>query len=110
MPAVNLTVEIHGHRPSWVYTYTDVDCVNSIYRLYVNKDLLTERTWAWDNNYYIRENVWIQADNNSSYILTIEPIIVNPAQIKFKLNNLQVVDRPFTVEQINEHAISFTLQ
>jgi hypothetical protein len=29
--------------------------LGSIYRLYLDQDLITERTWAWDSNTRIRE-------------------------------------------------------
>jgi hypothetical protein len=110
MPAVNLTVEVHGIQPSWVYRITDTDYTPPIYRFYINNDLLTERTWIWNNNNYIQENAWINSVPNSQNTLTIEPIIKNPAQIKFKLSNFNIINYPFEYKQINEHTISFTLQ
>ena len=31
------------------------------YRVYVNDELFSERTWIWDGNYYLEENIQIEA-------------------------------------------------
>lgn len=99
MAAINLTVEVH--------------CIDQVeqsnYRLYVNNDLLTERTWIWDLNTLINENIWLDIPNNISTIVRIEIITQNNSVSKFALRNLQVIDVPFTSEQINDLTISFTL-
>ena len=33
-----------------------------IYRLYVNNELFTERTWAWPDDHYLREEIQIEAE------------------------------------------------
>jgi hypothetical protein len=39
---------------------------NSIYRIYVDNDLMTERTVRWDTStHYVRENVIIQVPKNT---------------------------------------------
>jgi hypothetical protein len=100
MPAVNLTVEVH--------------CVDSVdqanYRLYNNNDLLTERTWIWDLNTLISENIWVDIPNNSTNTVRIELVTQNNSIAQIALRNLQVVDCLYTSEQINDQAISFTLQ
>jgi hypothetical protein len=99
MAAVNLTVEVH--------------CLDLIdqnnYRLYVNNDLLTERTWIWDLNTLINENIWLDIPNNSTNIVRIEIITQTTSISQFALRNLQVFDVPFTSTQINDLTISFTL-
>jgi hypothetical protein len=105
MNAVNILVDVHGTRSSRLILTNDQ---NTLYRLYINDDLLTERSWIWKNTSYIKENIWVfPAATN---ILTIEPVLQNTDQSIFKLNNFTVVDQPFISEQINGHTISFTLQ
>ena len=105
MPAVNLTVDVHCIRSC-------LDILNradqTLYRLYINNDLLTERTWIWRNSICIKENIWVYTKTTN--LLTIQPIIVSREQVMFTLNNFIVVNQPCTFEQINEHTISFTLQ
>ena len=109
MNAVNLTVEVHCLKPSWV------NYENNKYRLYVNDDLLTERTWIWELNTLINENIWIDVPANSTNTVRLELIIQDHllAQFalltQFALRNLQVVNASFTSEQINDLTISFTL-
>ena len=105
MPAVNLTV--------------DVECIRScrsilnkhqiLYRLYINDDLLTERTWIWRNNVHINENIWVDITKTS--ILSIQQLVVGDSEEgKFKLSNFNIINYPFEYKQINDEAISFTLQ
>ncbi len=103
MNAVNLTVEVHCLKPSWV------NCENNKYRLYVNTDLLTERTWIWNLNTVISENIWIDVPTNSVNIVRLDIILKDKSVAQFALRNLQVIDRPFISEQINDLTISFTL-
>ena len=103
MAAVNLTVEVHCLKPSWV-TYE-----KNNYRLYVNNDLLTERTWIWDLNTLINENIWLEIPLDSTNIVRLEIILQDNSVAQFALRNLQVIDVPFTSEQINDLTISFTL-
>ena len=110
MNAVNILVDVHCHRPAWVDSPNTefLDCAISHYRIYIDNNLLTERTWIWDNATFIQENIWIYAETNSTHILTVKPIRKNPAQAVFSLGNF-TVNTTFTSEQINDLTISFTL-
>jgi hypothetical protein len=33
-----------------------------IYRVYVNDELFTERTWTWQDNFYLQEEIQIEAE------------------------------------------------
>lgn len=89
MNTVNLTFEVHALIPSWISSvgikkkyYTD-----NKYRIFVNDDLIVERNWIWDNNTFLRENLWITA-GLINYNLRLEPVVYNPAQIKFALKKI----------------------
>jgi hypothetical protein len=110
MPAVNLTVEVHGYQPEWVFAEQNINYLNSSYRIYINDELLIERRWAWNNNIVIQENLLVNLLSFSVNQLSLKPVVVDPTQATFILNNFTVVNQPFIFEQINEHAISFTLQ
>ena len=103
MNAVNLTVEVHCLIPSWV------NYENNKYRIYVNDDLLTERTWIWELNTLINENIWVIISATSTNTVRLEQILQDKSVAQFALRNLQVVNAPFTSEQINDLTISFTL-
>ena len=103
MNAVNLTVEVHCLMPSWV------NHENNKYRLYVNDDLLTERTWIWELNTLINENIWVIIPATSANTVRLEQIIQDKSVAQFALRNIRVIDTPFTSEQINDLTISFTL-
>ena len=103
MNAVNLTVEVHCLKPSWV------NYENNKYRIYVNDDLLTERTWIWELNTLINENIWVIIPATSANTVRLEQIIQDKSVAQFALRNIRVIDTPFTSEQINDLTISFTL-
>ena len=103
MNAVNLTVEVHCLKPSWV------NHENNKYRIYVNDDLLTERTWIWDLTILINEIIWIDIPATSANTVRLEQIIQDKSVAQFALRNIRVIDTPFTSEQINDLTISFTL-
>lgn len=106
MIAVNLTVDVHCIRPAWVHYLENIEYVNSIYRIYVNDDLLTERTW--DNNFIVREEIWIHVIRHRLYTIRLESVLVNPAQATFILDNL-LITHPHQQDIINQNTLSFTL-
>jgi hypothetical protein len=109
MNAVNINVSVQCIRPLWVLLLLNDSRVTSTYRLCIDDNLLTERTWAWSDNTFIQENIWIYAEKDSSHILTIEPILKKPSHAMFTLSDFSVTNTAFTSEQINDLTISFTL-
>ena len=106
MTSLNLTVEVHCHRPAWSINKN----YPTAYRIYNNNDLLTERTWIWNNNTVIQENIWLYTNIDISNILTITPVVNIQEQALFNLNNFTVLNHSVSINQINDRAISFTLQ
>ena len=114
MSAVNITVDVHCIRPPWLQLSNDPN-LTAMYRLYIDNNLLTERTWIWPNNTLIQENIWIHAGKDSSHILTVEPVLMeltlkNYIHATFTISNFSIINTPFTVREINDLSISFTLE
>ena len=51
-----------------------------IYRVYVNDELFTERTWIWKENFYLREEIQIEA-NPGEYSIHYELVPPNLAEL-----------------------------
>jgi hypothetical protein len=51
-----------------------------IYRVYVNDELFTERTWIWKENFYLREEIQIEA-NPGEYAIHYELVPPNLAEL-----------------------------
>jgi hypothetical protein len=51
-----------------------------IYRVYVNDELFTERTWRWDDEYYLREEIQIEAEPGE-YAIRYELVPPNLAKL-----------------------------
>lgn len=61
MKFTEITVDVYGTRQG------------GIYRLYINDELLTERTFIWNpDEYYIEEHIIIQSDGRSFYTISVE--------------------------------------
>jgi len=90
MPQINVEVDVYCSQPDWVFEerLKADKYYESMYRLYANHDLLTERTWAWRNQ-PLTENIWLEGEGKV-YSIKLIPILKNPAQAKFKLHNLIV--------------------
>ena len=76
-----------------VHLSADVRCSGNVeqkpsYRLYVNDELFTERTWRWDVNTYINESIVIVGEPGT-YELRVD---CTHANNEFKLRNLRVED------------------
>jgi len=78
------------NRPATVIAI-DVHCKNlhgkqPYYRLYVNDDLLTERTWIWPSyEIYIREHIEVNIESGDHYIRI-------KSDADFDLKNLHIND------------------
>ena len=110
MPDVNLEVEIYCHVAKW----TEAENLKSIipdpiYRVYVDDDLLTERTWIWNNTVFIKENVWARLNVNRTHCFKIEPIIANPAQARFNLKNFTILNNNYELVNSDEYQVTFKL-
>jgi len=104
MSQVNLKVQVYCLKPKWV------NFEKNKYRLYVNEDMLTERSWVWDNNIFLDEDVWVSnLDVENS--LKLEPVIHIPSQASFTINNFRVPNIPATsTKVINDLQVNFTLR
>lgn len=85
MNDVNIKVQIHCLKPSWV------DYEKNKYRLYINDDMLTERSWIWSINTVIDEDIWVSLAPNTVNLIRLESILDPVESIaKFSLMNLRV--------------------
>ena len=100
-----INLEVHLLTPNWVFqegkpSIMDVD--NTRYRIYVNDDLITERTWIWGNNTFIDENILINVKGGEENTIKFEPVLSGPVG-KFLLKNLRINDiMKETDEESNE--------
>jgi hypothetical protein len=110
MAEVHINADIHCDRPSWVFADNNKKYQTPIYRIYVGDDLITERTWIWDQKTIIAESIWVSVQPHTDYVIRVEPILVNSAQAKFQLLNFKVVNSKYNLIRINNEQISFKIQ
>lgn len=80
-----ISIEVHPLQPSWIREETPV------YRLYVNDELITERTWIWNNKTFIEENLLVDIPRGSSNSIKLELIKKYQIHIaQFGLQNLKI--------------------
>ena len=68
MKELNLSVEIHALHPRWI------SIEQPKYRRYVNNDLITERTWTWDQDTYIEEKMSLCVPTQIRHNISLELI------------------------------------
>lgn len=82
----------------FVRVLADVDCewegLNPVYRVYVNNEMFTERTWYWTDA-YLEEILQIEAVAGE-YDLHWE--LVQPCLAKLTVSNIRVDHGPATIE------------
>lgn len=108
MSDVKLIVNVHCHRPEWAIT-NPIEKFNDVrYRLYVNDELFTERTWSWPNNYLLLETLWA-ANNQQTYTIHLEPVTVSPSQAKFRLENMKITNFRYQTVSVSDQSITVQL-
>ena len=84
----------------YVQVLCDVKCtwegLPPVYRVYVNDELFTERTWTWDDNYYLEEMIQIEAEAGK-YRIHYE--LVPPHLAELTVDNFRVEHGPAKVKQ-----------
>ena len=105
----NISVEVHCCRPLWATKDPHAPYHDSRYRLYVDDELIIERTWVWNNSTFLKENLWLSLEKLKKYSLMLEPVRLIPEQADFSLNNFKVLNSNATVEYSNLTEISFIL-
>jgi hypothetical protein len=82
----------------FVRVLADINCewegLDPIYRVYVNEELFTERTWCWGND-YLEEMLQIEAAPGE-YIIRVD--LVPPHLAKLTVSNLRVDYGPGIME------------
>ena len=107
---INLIFNVHCQRPPWGIINPVNKFLDSRYRVYVNDDLIAERSWIWDNNTFLKESIWINSVNNLQHILKIEPVVYIPEQAVFTLDNFQVANFQADSTKINDLQVNFILR
>jgi len=62
-----------------------------VYRAWVNSELFTERTWIWDDRYYLEENLQIEAPPGEYRILFT---VHNASSEVLQIKNMRIVHGP----------------
>ena len=104
MNEVNLKVQVHCLRPSWV------DFENNKYRLYVDNDMITERSWIWNTKTLLDENIWVKLELDTEHSIKIVPVL-DPINsfVKFTLKNLRINNNLYYTENEEQLELSFKL-
>ena len=105
MTDINISVEIHPIAPNRIKRDQPK------YRIYVNEELIVERTWIWNKLAYIQENLLVDLPNRVNHVIRVETIKNNPAHIsRFILQNLicNSITKSNQTEQLSE--LSFILE
>jgi hypothetical protein len=104
MSQVNLKVQVHCLKPSWV------NFEKNRYRLYVNEYMLTERSWIWDVKTFIDENIWVELQSDIEHKITLVPLLDPTTSFaQFVLKNLRINGNLYPVETEEQLELSFRI-
>jgi hypothetical protein len=85
MIETSITVEVHALQPRWI------DLEKARYRLYVNDDLFTERSWIWNQQTFIKEHISAYLEDGINHTVRLEIVKSDPMSLaQFGLQNLKV--------------------
>ena len=99
-----ITVQVHPLQPNWI------EHEKPRYRLYINDDLITERTWIWDMQTYIEEDLRVEVDKGINHTIRLELIKDDPMHLsQFGLQNLRINSWPIPDHGGHRSELSFIL-
>jgi hypothetical protein len=104
MSETRIIVQVHALQPGWI------ELQKSKYRIYVDDDLMTERTWIWDLQTYIEETLWAELAGGISHTVRLETIMDEDVDsTRFGLQNLTVNGWPSPDHGGHRSELSFML-
>jgi hypothetical protein len=105
MALVNLTADISSYI---------LDINNSVkrttYRLYVNSELMTERTWIWADKSIIKEILWVDIDINNRHCIHLEQVFLPSDHNRIiGISNLDVLTHQFEILNSDSNSMTFRI-
>jgi hypothetical protein len=70
-----------------------------VYRVYINEELFTERTWRWDDEYYLKEEIQIEAEPGE---YTIRYELVPPNLAELLVTKPKVIYGPGKIDELGQ--------
>lgn len=97
MVDVNVNFQVFCTRPGWAISNPNPKFTDTRYRIYVDDNLITERSWIWGNNIALHEDLFVKIDLQTEHTLRLDPIIYSDNQAHFEMHYLRSTDREFVV-------------
>lgn len=97
MTDTNINFQVFCTRPGWAINNADSKFTDVRYRIYVDDNLITERTWVWHNNIALHENFYVNFDLAHEHRLRLEPVMYSTQQAAFELHYPRSEGKEFVV-------------
>lgn len=104
-----LTVDVHCNRPTWVFHSAFRNDRDTNYRLYINTDLITERSWIWESNHYISETIYITRPESGSLRIILEPVLKQPQSAFFSLKNIKIDGQEYAHNALSDTEVTLLI-
>lgn len=98
---INLRFDLRCVQPQWANTDFNPNHRPPIYRIYINDELITERTWRFDNETFVMEDLWLSAVTGQVYNLIVETKIMDAKSAEFSLTNFTSLSNTVEARQLN---------
>ena len=77
------------------------------YRIYVNDEMFTERTYRWEDPFYLREILQVEAETDRVYWVRLEPVGPQLADFNFIDPQVEYCDSQVEINSSSPHKFKF---
>ena len=80
------------------------------YRIYIDDEMFTERTYRWEDPFYLREILQVEAETDRVYWVRLEPVGPQLSTFRFKNPQVEYCDKKVNVLLDDSHPARFTFK
>lgn len=77
------------------------------YRIYIDDEMFTERTYRWNDPFYLREILQVEAVPNTEYLVQLKPVGPQLADFNFTNPRVEYCGKEVEISDINPHEFTF---
>lgn len=104
----SLYLDVLCSQAAWA-TVQGSNLKSPVYRLYIDEELLIERTWVYGQDDLITEELHLNIELNQFCKIYVELLMQDPDQARFLIRNLRCSTHTVNVRAQTEHSFTFTV-
>jgi hypothetical protein len=80
------------------------------YRIYVDDEMFAERTYQWENPFYLTEILQIESPDNNLHRVHLEPVGPQLAEFKFENPRVEYCEQKTKIKAISDTEFAFRVK